>query len=270
MAGYFWGDCFDLVQASTGLRFYPALEDIAKRFNLIGGSAAVTRVPQIPAVVIKPVECKIEVNRLQTWTKAHLDYFSQYQISRDTLVKYKVAPLEIAWLNGQQIFSYYAKNEIAFVYWFGGLDYKLYFPTRPRAGNYPRFMHNNPNILQGYEQLPDSGRYCVITKSMKDVMCLSEFYVPGIAPMSEMQIISEVAFEELSYRFDKLFSLYDVDNPFSIASMKQMRKMGIQPMFFKRSQPKDFSDFVKAYGRQDASHLIEYFVDYFFQSSFNL
>lgn len=268
MAGYFWGDCFDLVQTLTGLKFYPALEDIAKKFNLIGGSTAAMRVPQMPSVFIRPVECKIEVNRLQSWTRPHLEYFQQYSISKETLTRFKVAPLEIAWLNGQQIFSYYAKNEIAFVYWFGGLDYKLYFPTRPRAGKYPRFMHNNPNILQGYEQLPDSGRYCVITKSMKDVICLSEFHVPAIAPMSETQIISEVAFEELSYRFNKLFSLYDVDNPFSIGSMKQMRSMGIQPLFFKRSQPKDFSDFVQVHGRKDASYLVDYFIDYFFQSSF--
>lgn len=263
MAGYFWGDCFDLVAFVTPgiINYYKALKDIAARFKLQEGPTSIIRIPQTPRVNIQQVECEIRVTRME-WTERHLEYWKQYHVQKSTLERFKVAPLELAWLNGQQIYSWHAKNEPAYVYYFGGYDYKLYFPTRERGSI--RFMHNNPNILQGYEQLPVSGRGCVITKSLKDVICLAEYDVPAVAPMSEMQILSEVSFEELSSRFDKLFCLYDVDNPYSIASMKAMRNMGIQPLFFKRSQPKDFSDFIKEFGRQNGYVLVEYFTDLFF------
>lgn len=252
--GHFWGDCFDLVQAVTHKRYYDALREIAIKFKLIDGpQTEVHRIPQAPKVIIRSLECEIRVKRM-AWTENHLNYWKQYYISRETLEFYKVAPLEQAWLNDDSVFWYGKKKEIAFCYYFEGYDYKLYFPTRPRTEL--RFLHNNPNVLQGWNQLPPSGQGIVITKALKDVMALCEFKIPAIAPMSENQIISELIYDELSNRFGKIFSLYDTDQT-GIKSMKDMRAMGVQPLFFKRSQPKDFADFLAMYGKENAQLVVD-------------
>lgn len=263
LTGHFWGDCFDLVQHSTRLGYYDSLRDVAKKFGIITGEVAeITRVPIVHKVQIKALECEIRVKRMD-WTPAHIAYWKQYHITKKTIEHYKVAPIEQSWLNDQSAFWYHAEKEIAFCYHFGDYDYKLYFPTRPRTGDRSRFIHNNPNIIQGWEQLPERGKGIVFTKSLKDVMCLHEFGVPAIAPMSESQIISEPLYEELVSRFERVFSLYDTDK-IGVKSMKAMRKMGVQPLFFKRNQPKDFSDFVKAYGKDDAAILVDYITSLFF------
>ncbi len=255
--GHFWGDCFDLVQLVTKKNFFHALNDIAVRFKLIEGttnSLNLDRIPAAPVVVIKPVECEIRVKRMP-WTDEHLNYWKQYGVSLKTLELYQVAPIEYAWLNGEAIFWYGKRKEIAFCYYFGGYDYKLYFPTRQRGEM--RFIHNDANILQGYLQLPATAEAIVITKSLKDVMALREFEVYSCAPMSETQVVSKVTDEELSSRFEKKFSLYDLDRP-GITSMKAMRKMGYQPLFFSRNQPKDFTDFIKVKGYSVAEALVEH------------
>lgn len=252
--GHFWGDCFDLVQLVTRKGYYDALREVAIKFNLIDGTQTeIHRVPATPKVVIQPIDCDIRVKRMP-WTDQHLEYWKQYKISKETLEFFHVSPIEQAWLNGQSVFWYGAKREAAFCYHFGAYDYKLYFPTRPRTEL--RFLHNNPSVLQGWDQLPRLGRGVVITKALKDVMSLYEFKIPAIAPMSENQIVNDLTYDELSNRFDQVFSLYDTDKT-GIRSMKDMRKMGIQPLFFKRSQPKDFADFAKKYSRSDVQLVID-------------
>jgi hypothetical protein len=252
--GHFWGDCFDLVQLVTRKGYYDSLREIAIRFNLVDGTVSqIVRVPAKPKVIIHALECEIRVKRME-WTPKHLAYWQQYHISKETLDFFRIAPLEQAWLNGESVFWYGSKREVAFCYYFGAYDYKLYFPTRPRTET--RFIHNNPNVLQGWAQLPEKHECIVVTKSLKDVMALFELEIPAIAPMSENQIISELIRDELQVRFGQLFSLYDTDRT-GIRSMQNMKKMGIQPLFFKRSQPKDFADFLKMYGKEDAALVVD-------------
>lgn len=254
-AGFFWGDCFDLVMLKTGLKFYDALRHILETMDVTPD-----RTPAPSRVIISPLQCEIRVKRMQ-WTQAHIDYWNSYHISVETCQHFHIAPIERAWINGVQVFSYEANHETAFCYWFGSYDYKLYFPTRGKGEM--RFAQNNANIVQGYTQLPETGDGIVITKSLKDVAALYEVGVTAIAPMSETQIISEVLQEDLFHRFHKLFCLYDLDKT-GINSMKAMRQRGIIPLWLPRSQPKDFSDLMKKIGKKDARTLCEYVRDMYY------
>lgn len=260
LAGHFWGDCFDLVQKVTRKGYYDAMKEIAIKFNLIDGDQAIIyREPAKPKVIIQSLECEIRIKRME-WTEAHLAYWKQYHISKETLDFMRVSPIEQAWLNDESVFWYGKRKEIAFCYHFGGYDYKLYFPTRGHGE--VRFCHNDPNILQGWHQLPKKHPYLVITKSLKDVMALYEFNIPAIAPMTETQVITELTRDQLLGRFDQLFCLYDCDMT-GVHSMQKMKKMGITPLFFKRSQPKDFADFLKKYGKEDAALVVDYYQSIF-------
>jgi len=259
--GHFWGDCFDLVTLRTGKKFYEALEDIAKRFKLIPNDSGVIildKLPERPKVVITENECEIRIKRLE-WTPQHLKFWEQIGVSRSTLEKFNIFPLDRAWLNGSPVFWYGYKKEIAFAYHFkeyGPFEYKLYFPFRDER----RFLHSNASVVQGYGQLPEKGEVLVVTKSYKDVAALYEFALPACAPMAETQIITENIAKELSLRFEKIFTLYDVDRLAGVRSMKQMRKLyGWTPLFFnvRKNHPKDFTDFILKYGVSDTKLLID-------------
>ena len=53
-------------------------------------------------------------------------------------------------------------------------------------------------MLQGAHQLPAEGELLVVTKSMKDVMCLYSLGITAIAPNSENLFLTESQFEKLS------------------------------------------------------------------------
>lgn len=234
-AGHFYGDCFDLVSHVTRLSFYDGLKDVAKKFKIIDG---VPRHPVISGITIGPrTICDIRIKEMK-WDYQHMSWWEEYGIDIDTLALFNIVPVEKAWLNG---FLYYnrdftKKTEVVFAYKFGGLDYKVYFPLRKER----RFLHNNPDILQGYSQLPESGEVVVITKSLKDVVCLSLFGIPAIAPMSETSVISDSVLEDLKENFKYVFALYDRDRTGHIASLN-FRRRGVKALLMPKGTTKDFA-----------------------------
>lgn len=254
-AGHFHGDCFAFVQFMEHCNFDTALRKIAAIFKLMPSSSSgvIQRKPVVPKVHIERLTCSIRVKRME-WTDAHRAFWDRWDFNPITLRHFKITPVERVWVNDKPVFWYGYKKEIAFCYWFGDYDYKIYFPTRTDH----RFLHNNPNILQGYTQLPSHGEYLLITKSYKDVAKLYEFGIPAVAPMAETQILSQDQYEALSARFPLIWSLYDIDKPSGIKSMQRMkREYGIRPLFFPRRMPKDFTDFYEKYRRDDTLTLIQ-------------
>lgn len=247
-AGHFHGDCMDLVMKIKGCSYGQALDDIAITFKIKGGEP---RHPAATSIIIGPrTICELRV-RTTPWDEDHLSWWEDYGIDIALLDEYKVAQVERVWLNGYLYYNrdHSKKREVVFVYKFGGLDYKIYFPMREEK----RFLHNNPDILQGYTQLPESGEVVVITKAMKDVICLRMFGIPAIAPMAETSVVSDSVLEDLLDRFGKVYALYDRDRTGKIALLN-LRKRGVVPLMMPKGTTKDFSDMCKKDYRQAAEY----------------
>jgi len=249
--GWFHGDCFDWVMERREVNFNDALNMIANAFSLLDNSITIHRIPT-PNILIEAKTAEIKVKR-RGWKQLDRDFWGRWDFQRETIKLFEVRPLSHVWLNDQQIYVHQDDNP-AYVYWFGGLDYKVYFPYAEKGR---RFLHSNPNILQGYEHLPVTGKVLVITKSYKDVMKLYEYGIPAIAPMSESQIIKPEMFMHLKVRFDRIFSFYDHDY-IGVRSMQKMKKLyGIKPLYLKPPMPKDFTDFYESYGDDETKLLIQ-------------
>ncbi len=135
-------------------------------------------------------------------------------------------------------------------------QWRIYFPKRKDF----RFLGNvSSKTIQGYRQLPKEGKLLVITKSMKDVMCLYSLGIPAIAPNSETQFVDDKTLENLKQRFKYIVLLYDNDLTGikfanKIHKLHPELKIAIIP---RSTGSKDISDFYRDHGRQQTLQLIK-------------
>ena len=122
--------------------------------------------------------------------------------------------------------------------------FKIY---RPLADKYTKWRNNLTEYdIQGYAQLPEKGNLLIITKSMKDVMCLKELGYNAISPSSESTFIPDNALEVLKKRFKHILICFDRDAP----GVKNMRKISLKTglncfLVHKKFKSKDISDAIK-------------------------
>ena len=125
--------------------------------------------------------------------------------------------------------------------------FKIY---RPLADKYTKWRNNLASYdIQGYEQLPKKGDLLIITKSLKDVMCLYEMGYTAISPSSESTFISDKALNQLKRRFKRILICFDRD----VSGIKNMRKISLKTglngfLVHKKWKAKDISDAVKLNG----------------------
>ncbi len=256
-------DCFNVAQFVTREKtFYSTLFRIAVDFGLVHDYSkseypALDIEERIKRIREKAPKTIIDI-QIKPWQKIELDFWSQFGITLKNLEDFNVYPISKAWINKEKNrdpFYNWKREDIGFAYYFGNGDYKLYFPFRDKRF---RFIHNNPNVLQGYNNLPKIGSHCVITKSYKDVMALKNFNIVAVSPMSETTFMSDILYKELQSRFLNLFLLYDNDMPGKRAIVKiRNKRPELITLLFKQNEPKDFTDNLKVYGANDMADVVE-------------
>lgn len=248
-------DCFNVVQLVHQLNYGHALKRIVEDFKLFEKDydfSVVANWREVTEQAAKKLSI-IQVKRKE-FTKEELEWWRSQGIHVDILNLYKVSSLQFVWLNGDVIYSY-TKKDPGYVYHFGSdYNYKVYYPFRSSY----RFLQNiSKSTLQGWEQLPLEGKFLVITKSMKDVMCLHSYDIPAVAPTSETILIEESIFSKLSDRFFYVFTLFDRDKAGLHMSWLMRKTYNTIPLMFDKGEPKDFTDNFKQYGTSYMSELIE-------------
>lgn len=261
-------DCWNVVMYIHNINYWDALDKIAKDFNLLNTDSKdqlnlFTKEKPKKRRKIKvpkdtPTSIKVKTKHFSDIDK---EYLSSYHITSDACKRFRVYSIGSIWINDYRIYTY-TDNDPALGYYFGVHDiqrWKIYFYKR----DIKRFVCNT-NIIQGYKQLPKTGEYCIITKSMKDVMCLWEFSIPAIAPHNEKQLINEETIKELQQRFKRLFVLFDFDYTGISGANRYYRQYSIPRLFFTNGRfytkdygVKDFSDYVQNYGKEQTRQLIK-------------
>jgi len=259
-------DCFDIVMKMYDLSFNDALKRIAADFNLAGtteNSHAVQRFKQIQRAKGTAKTTRIRV-RLSSFTDRDKRYLTKHGVHGEQCKKFNVKPIDRIWVRGNLVWGYHEKDP-AIGYYFGQDEeghelWKIYYYNRDSG---VRFICNT-NRVQGWDQLPESGPVLVITKSLKDVMALDYFNIPAIAPQGESQLLSDEKIQEIHERFDTVRSLFDFDLAGIGAARRLRDKHGIPPLFLTDGRfntenfgAKDFSDFVKDNGKQQARGIIK-------------
>ena len=255
---------FNVVQSIFRCDYFESLRIIANDFGIVRDNALHKNPGKINLnpIKIKDKEIsKIQIE-VQEFTDSELKWWGRYGISKDILKRFDVYSCKHVFLNDQlfaesqqhcPIFGYYGKK-------YQGLElWRCYFPKRTSF----RFITNWPSKkIQGYDQLPKKGKLLVITKSMKDSMCLYSCGITACAPNSENLFIPDKVLEDLKNRFENIVVLYDNDRP-GLYNMAKIRKEHPELTYVfipKRYGSKDISDFYKDHGRKETLNLIKTFI----------
>lgn len=200
------GQCLDfvnVVMTKYSCNYHEAIRIIAKDFGYTTSAPIKTS-----AIKIQP---KFEGNKqtfirveVKDFTEAELKWWNSFGITKEILNKFKVYSCKTVFLNNY-IYAQSAQHSPIYGYYFGKKEnieqWRIYMPKRKEF----RFIGNvSTKTIQGYKQLPKKGKVVVITKSMKDVLCLYSLGISAIAPNSETQFVSEKVLEELKQRFEHI------------------------------------------------------------------
>lgn len=233
------GDVIKFVELYTGLTNY---NDI---LNRIVTDMSITNNTKLKST--KQYESKDTVIGVvrQDWTDVDKQYWSQFGITKETLTKFNVFSIKYYLCDG--IVKGIYKNENP-MYAYKVYDhFKIY---RPLADKYTKWRNNlAPYDIQGYEQLPKKGDLLIITKSLKDVMCLYEMGYTAISPSSESTFLTPNVIDALKRRFKRILICFDRD----ISGVKNMRKISLKTglkgfLVHKKWKAKDISDAIKLNG----------------------
>jgi len=161
---------------------------------------------------------EVSIKYRKAYYQWELDYWLDYYIPGEMLLKYKIFPGEL-WYNGK-LWGRSQENDPCYIYmWDIDLEiYKFYRPNAPiewYKGNtmIKKFFANNTrNHVQGLEFLPKKGELLFITKSYKEVLVFMLLGIPAIAPHSENHFINEGLMKQLKQRFKYIYVNYDNDD----------------------------------------------------------
>lgn len=255
---------FGVVQERFHCNYFESLRIIANDMGIVRDRSLQKnsgKINENPVRIQNKEMSKIQVE-IQDFTDLELKWWGKYGITPEILKRFNVYSCKHVFLNGQllaksqqhcPIFGYYGKKYQGIELW------RCYFPKRTSF----RFITNWPSKkIQGYDQLPKEGKLLIITKSMKDVMCLYSCGITACAPNSENLFISDSVLEDLKNRFKYVVVLYDNDRPglYNMAKIRREHPELIYTRIPKEYESKDISDFYKNHGRKETLSLIKKFV----------
>lgn len=234
------GNVIKFVQLYTGKTNYnDILQDIVTKLNITSETRLDSSKQYIPST-----ETVIGVVR-QEFTDIDIKYWNQFNISTKTLKKFNVNSIKYYLCNGIVKGIYKPENPMYAYKVYN--NFKVY---RPLGDKYTKWRNNLTEYdVQGYEQLPKKGDICIITKSLKDVMCLYEMGIPAISPSSESTWLPDTVLEDILKRFKRVLICFDRDGP----GMRNLRKISLKTglnglIIHKKFKAKDISDAIKANG----------------------
>lgn len=252
------GGPIDFVMEMYGLSFTEAIERITHDFNV----GSISRAPIIKKFRNdsgkgqRPTKDIIIIPR--KFDRNDELYWNRYELNEEILSMYDVVPAEIVYVEGKRMKEYDGVRPI-YAYLIrdnGKKYYKIYDPLNESKSH--KWLYNGrEDMLMGFDQLPLNGEIVIVTKSLKDVMCLYTMGYNSFSVQSENYVYSKDLDNKLKERFDRTIIFFDNDSAgvrFSriISDSFNLQNISI-PITY---EVKDISDFIESYGKDSARTLM--------------
>jgi len=179
------------------------------------------------------------------------EYWKQFGITESTLKLFEVDPIQYLIIDGTVVWQYEDNNPM--------YVYKVYDKLkiyRPLADKSHKWSGNlTKNYIFGYKQLPETRDLLIITKSLKDIMCLYELGYTSISPSSEGVLLPVKCVDDIKKRFKEIVVLYDNDIAGLKAAKNMNEKYGFRYVLI-NDETKDLTDYYVKYGKTKTIKLI--------------
>lgn len=247
-AGGYTGDIFELVRRMNGYSTkYEAMQHILSEFGL-GGKFKGTVKFFTP--IDKKYQSKISIEvTSKPWNTRELLYWDRYHIDKSILDTYFTTVIQMYWLTEEQKKPIMCRG-MGFAYRIFD-KYQLYFPYAERD---KKFRNDwNELCVPGHAQLQFNSDTCIITKAMKDVMCMRSFGYEVVAPRGENILLPDEFITFLKRHYRRILVLFDND----------MKHKGDEYEFDKIYVPKimdtdkDPSDFCDNHGEKETRKMLK-------------
>lgn len=277
------GNCVNFVKELFQESWYEALSRIAIDFNFDKDyvikkvNTKNTSEKQLNKIKDKLVKIKDKTLDLKVKIRKFEDYDIQYWkkqgINRSTLKKYRVYPISHIFLITESKETILTADKHAYVFIErkdGKNTIKIYQPF----SQYKWMNNHDFSVWQGWEQLPSDDHILIITKSLKDVMSISQnTKYSAVSLQQENANAKENVIQELKERFDWIFVLYDNDfdkeinwgEKFGKEFSKQHNLIFL--MIPDKYKSTDFTDLVNKYGKAVAISALNELVEEHFNKN---
>ncbi len=243
------GDIFELVRRL--FRYETRMQAkmrIMADFGIGGISDGKQRVFVKKERLYNDFEVNIQISS-RPYTKRDYNFWKQFNITDNLLSRYNTTAIRHYWITEDQKTPSYPKG-LGYAYRIYD-KYQLYFPHVTNKKH--KFRHNYTEVcVPGFAQLDRTGELCIITKSMKDVMCLRSFGYEAIGARSENTVLPEVCLEWLKSHYKKVLVLFDNDMKHK-GDAYEFEKIYV-PQIVKGD--KDTSDFCKNHGPSECADML--------------
>jgi len=187
------------------------------------------------------------------WNTENYSFWRKYGIPQTLLKFYNIYPITGFSFNGRAVTK--LRYAYAFSFLFEGeIYYKIYQPFNTK---YKWISNVHSAILQGLEQLAVENRkhdILIISKSLKDILCLRLLKVAAVAPQSESNQFTPELVSKLSLYGKKIIVFFDNDaTGITYANLIKSR-YGFDSIQLEQS--KDISDYISKYGLEPAKKLL--------------
>lgn len=212
------GDCIKFVMFMFNISYYEALCKIAVDSNMDINNFKIKNVQRSEVnkdkinreQFIKKLNSNYIGKTSRKWELRDFIYWKKFGINKETLDKYNVEPVSYLHIGEDKTiikphYHTYCFNE----YKDGKNTFKIY---QPFETDYKWLNNHDESVWQGWQQLPQTGKYLIITKSLKDVMSITNIIgVPAVSLQSESVNPKRNVIDELKLRFKYIYILYDND-----------------------------------------------------------
>ena len=204
------------------------------------------------------LQCKV-----REWQSYDIDYWQSYGISLQWLKYAEVYPISHKIVIKED--KKYTFGADKYAYCFverkeGKVTLKVYQPFNTKGFKWSN--KHDRSVISLWTKVPEKGKRICICSSLKDALCLwANTGIPAISVQGEGYSMSETAINELKKRFERIYVLFDNDEP----GLKDGEKLSHETGFINVVLPpfkggKDISDYYKIKGKEAFVELIHHLI----------
>lgn len=230
--GCSYSDTFDLVAADFGLK-----SGVVNTLSSVDSTTDLRRIESHKRTIIKI--------KVRPWMLNDKNYwYEKYGIGKELLEEYGVRPVSHFWINDNIFYATESSYCYDYYYHEGRLLRKIYQPL----SKYKWYSNIDNTVVQGIANIPKVNDLLIITKSLKDVICLRLLGYYAVAPNNEVSWIPNTVWNKFRERYKQIFIFFDNDTTGTMNAQIFSNQYGI-PYFYLpvEDNVKDISDYIAKY-----------------------